>query len=217
MEGTLYITGQPDADRLLNTDGLALLLGMLLDQQVPMEWAFHGPHTLQQRLGHLDAGRIAGMDREAFVAVCCAKPAIHRFPAVMGRRIHDVCRALVDGYGGRAEALWEDVTDGADLLARLRALPGFGDEKARIFLALLAKRQGVTPPGWREAAGPFGDDTPRSVADIHDEASLAVVREWKRATKAAGRDKQDRPVAAQAPPPAKQKPAPRPRSRAEKA
>ena len=200
MAGTLYITGDADADRLLNTDGLALLVGMLLDQQVPMEWAFHGPATLKLRLGHLDAGRIAALDQEAFVQVCCAKPAIHRFPAVMGRRIHDVCRVLVDDYGG---AVWDAVTDGADLLARLRGLPGFGEEKARIFLALLAKRQGVTPAGWREAAGPFGDDTPRSVADIHDEASLAVVREWKRAAKAAGRDKQDRALAATPTPPPK--------------
>jgi uncharacterized HhH-GPD family protein len=194
MPGTLFITGDAEADRLLNTDGAALLIGMLLDQQVPMEWAFRGPATLRERLGHLDPGQIAAMDREDVVAVCCAKPAIHRFPASMGGRIHELCGALVDGYGGRADALWDGVADGAELFRRLRALPGFGDEKARIFVALLAKRQGVAPAGWREAAGPFGDDVPRSVADIHDEASLAVVREWKRTTKAAGRDKQDRPL-----------------------
>jgi len=196
VAGTLAITGDTDADRLLNTDGLALLVGMLLDQQVPMEWAFRGPATLRERLGHLDATHIAAMDPEAFVAVCAAKPAIHRFPAAMGRRIHDLCTVLTDRYGGRSERVWTGVADGAELYCRLRDLPGFGDEKARIFVALLGKRQGVHPPGWREAAGVFGDDTPRSVADCHDAASLAEVRAWKKATKAAGRDKQDRPLPA---------------------
>lgn len=199
MTGTLYITGEPDADRLLNTDGLALLLGMLLDQQVPMEWAFKGPATLHERLGHLDAARIAAMDPEAFVAVCCDKPAIHRFPASMGRRIHELCVALTDRYDGDATHLWAGVTDGADLYARLRELPGYGEEKSMIFLALLAKRQGVAPAGWREAAGKFGDDVPRSVADISDPVSLGKVREWKKAQKAAKKDKQDRPLAAGAP------------------
>ena len=110
--GTLYITGDPAADDLLNTDGTALLLGMLLDQQVPMEWAFAGPATLQARLGHLDARRIAAMDVEDFVAVCATKPAIHRFPASMGRRIHDVCVVLAEQYDGRAERIWADVADG---------------------------------------------------------------------------------------------------------
>lgn len=194
MPGTLYITGEADADRLLNTDGLALLVGMLLDQQVPMEWAFKGPATLRDRLGHLDATHIAAMDPEAFVTVCCDKPAIHRFPASMGRRIHELCTALADRYDGRAEAVWTGVTDGAELYRRLRELPGYGEEKSQIFLALLAKRQGVAPAGWREAAGKFGDDVPRSVADIHDVASLGKVREWKKAAKAAKRDKQDRPL-----------------------
>ena len=192
--GTLYITGEPDADLLLNTDGLALLSGMLLDQQVPMEWAFMGPATLRARLGHLDAGRIAAMDQEAFVTVCCDKPAIHRFPAAMGRRMHELCGVLVERYGGRADAVWDGVATGDELYARVRALPGFGDEKAKIFLALLAKRQGVAPLGWREAAGKFGDDVPRSVADISDPASLDKVREWKKAQKAAKKDKQDRPL-----------------------
>jgi uncharacterized HhH-GPD family protein len=196
MAGTLYITGEPAADRLLNTDGLALLAGMLLDQQVPMEWAFMGPATLRKRLGHLDATRIAAMDQQAFVTVCCDKPAIHRFPAAMGRRMHDLCGVLVEQYGGRAETVWKGVTTGDELYTRLRALPGFGDEKAKIFLALLAKRQGVAPDGWREAAGKFCDDVPRSVADISDPASLDKVREWKKAQKAAKKDKQDRPLAA---------------------
>jgi uncharacterized HhH-GPD family protein len=195
MTGTLYITGDPEADQLLNVDGTALLIGMLLDQQVPMEWAFAGPNTLKARLGHLDATKIAAMDQEAFVAVCCEKPAIHRFPASMGRRIHDVCAALVSDFGGRAEGVWEGVETGAELYARLRTLPGYGDEKAKIFVALLGKRMGVQPAGWQDAAGKFGDDVPRSVADVHDTTSLGKVREWKKAQKAAKRDKQDRPVA----------------------
>jgi uncharacterized HhH-GPD family protein len=194
MTGTLYITGDAAADHLLNVDGTALLIGMLLDQQVPMEWAFAGPATLQARLGHLDATRIAAMDQEAFVTVCCDKPAVHRFPASMGRRIHEMCAVLTSDFGGRGEGVWDGVTTGADLYARLRTLPGYGDEKAKIFVALLGKRMGVQPDGWEAAAGTFGDATPRSVADIHDTDSLAKVREWKKAAKAAKRDKQDRPV-----------------------
>ena len=147
MAGSLYITADPEADGLLNRDGTALLIGMLLDQQVPMEWAFAGPATLHRRLGHLDAGRIAAMDVDDFVGVCCAKPAIHRFPASLGRRIHQLCTVLTDEYGGHGEAVWSGVADGAELLARLRALPGYGDEKARIFVAILAKTQGVAPAG----------------------------------------------------------------------
>jgi uncharacterized HhH-GPD family protein len=194
MTGDLYITGDVDADALLNSDGTALMIGMLLDQQVPMEWAFRGPHTLRGRLGHLDAGRIAAMDEDDFVAVCCEKPAIHRFPASMGRRIHTLCTVLTDDYGQRAETIWADEPAAAEMVRRLRALPGFGEEKSKIFTALLAKRQGVRLDGWQRAAGAFGDDTPRSVADIHDAGSLAVVREWKQAQKAAKKDKQDRPL-----------------------
>jgi len=194
VAGTLYITGDVDADSLLNSDGTALLVGMLLDQQVPMEWAFAGPATLRARLGHLDPARIAAMEQEAFVAVCCEKPAIHRFPASMGRRIHDLCRALVADFGGRGEGVWEGVRTGEELYRRLRTLPGYGDEKARIFVALLGKRMGVRPRGWREAAGAFGDATPRSVADSTSPATLVKVREWKQAAKAAKRDKQDRPL-----------------------
>jgi uncharacterized HhH-GPD family protein len=194
MAGTLYITGDETADELLNTDGNALLLGMLLDQQVPMEWAFKGPATLRDRLGHLDPAKIAAMDVDEFVAVCCEKPAIHRFPGSMGKRIHAVCTALVDDYDGDATNLWADVADGTELYRRLKALPGYGDEKSKIFVALLAKTQGVAPDGWQRAAGKFGDDVPRSVADIHDETSLGEVREWKKAQKAAKKDKQDRPI-----------------------
>ena len=192
MTGDLYITGDPDKDRLLNTDGTALLIGMQLDQQVPMEWAFMGPTTLRQRLGHLDATRIAAMDQERFVAVCCDKPAIHRFPAVMGRRIHAMCAVLADRYGGRPEQLWMTAATGADLYRRLRELPGYGEEKAQIFVALLAKRFGVRPKGWRAAAGVFADDQPRTIADCRDPESLARVREWKRIQREAKKDKQGR-------------------------
>ena len=195
MSGTLFITGDPAADELLNADGTALLIGMLLDQQVPMEWAFTGPATLRARLGHLDPARIAAMDDEAFVSVCCEKPAIHRFPASMGRRVHALCAALTERFDGRGAAVWSGVGTGAELSARLRTLPGFGDEKTKIFIALLGKRFGVRPPGWEAAAGVFADEQPRSVADIDDAASLARVREWKKAAKAAKRDKQDRPLA----------------------
>ena len=191
MQGTLFITGDPEADRLLNTEPLAALLGMLLDQQVPMEWAFTGPSFLKARIGRLDAAEIAAMDPDEFLVHAKGPRAIHRFPGSMAKRVQQVCQALVDGYDGRAENLWADVSSGAELLARLKALPGFGDEKAKIFVALLAKRFGVQPEGWREAAGPFGDDTPRSVADVHDAASLAEVRAWKKAKKAAGQTKQD--------------------------
>ena len=196
MPGTLYITGDEATDGLLNSSGTALLIGMQLDQQVPMEWAFVGPATLRDRLGHLDASKIAAMDVEEFVAVCAAKPAIHRFPAAMGRRIHELCTVLDDEYEGDGANIWAGVTSGAELYKRLRALPGYGDEKSKIFVAILAKTQGVAPDGWQPAAGKFGDDSPRSVADVHDPATLAQVREWKKAQKAAKRDKQDRPVKA---------------------
>ena len=195
MLGTLYITGDTEADALLNTDGTALLIGMLLDQQVPMEWAFAGPATLRRRLGHLDAGRIAAMDEEAFVAVCCDRPAIHRFPASMGRRIHSLCTSLVTDFGGDGVAVWSDAATGDELYARLRRLPGYGEEKARILIAILGKRMDVRPAGWDGAAGVFADDRPRSVADIRDPETLATVRQWKQAAKAAKRDKQDRPLA----------------------
>jgi uncharacterized HhH-GPD family protein len=195
MAGTLHVTGDAEADRLLNRDGTALLVGMLLDQQVPMEWAFTGPRTLSVRLGHLDARKIAAMDREAFVAVCCEKPAIHRFPASMGRRIHELCTVLDRRYRGKGADVWRGITSGDELYQRLRELPGYGDEKAKIFVAILGKRMGVQPDGWRAVAGPFGDDVPRSVADIDSPAALEKVRSWKQAQKVAKRDKQDRPLA----------------------
>lgn len=192
--GTLYITGDPEADGLLNRDGTALLIGMLLDQQISMELAFAGPSKLRDRLGHLDARRIASLDPDSFVAICSAPPAIHRFPASMARRIHDLCQVLTEQYGGSGENVWNGVADAGELARRLRALPGFGDEKTRIFIAVLGKRMGVQPPGWRAAANPFGDDQPRSVADIDSPEALAEVRAWKKAQKAANRDKQGRPL-----------------------
>ena len=198
MTGDLYITGDTEADTLLNRDGTALLIGMQLDQQVPMEWAFMGPRTLHQRLGHLDPNAIAALDEAQFVAVCCAKPAIHRFPAVMGRRIHGMCGVIADRYDGRSERLWIDTTSGDELFHRLRELPGFGEEKSQIFVALLAKRFGILPPGWKAAAGVFADSEPRTIADCHDPESLARVREWKRAQREARKDKQGRPSAQRA-------------------
>ncbi|MEO6570035.1 MAG: HhH-GPD-type base excision DNA repair protein, partial [Ilumatobacteraceae bacterium] len=194
MPGDLYITADAAADRLLNDDPNALLIGMLLDQQIPLEWAFLGPATLRERLGHLDPGRIATMDVDDLVEVACRTPAIHRFPAVMARRLHALCNVLVRDHRGSASSLWADGPDGAVLHRRLLALPGFGDEKSKIFIALLAKRQGVAVPGWEISAGVFADDQPRSIADTHDAASLSAVRAWKAAQKAVGKDKQDRPV-----------------------
>ena len=188
--GTLAVTGDPDADRLVNTDPLALLLGMLLDQQVPMEWAFKGPRTLHDRLGGLDCAAIAAMDPDEFEAHCRTKPAIHRFPASMAKRIQAVCAHLVEHYEGDAEALWRGESDGAVVFDRLRELPGYGEEKSKIFLAILVKRMGIQLDGWERRAGAFADDTPRSVADIDSPESLARVREWKKAQKAKGKTKQ---------------------------
>ena len=187
----LAVTGKPDADALLNRDPLALLLGMLLDQQVPMEWAFTAPFTLEQRLGHLDVTRIVAAGPEALSAAFCAKPAVHRYPAAMATRAYALCQHLVDEYGAQPAAVWQDVETGDELYRRLRALPGFGDEKAKIFLAVLGKRCGITPPGWAERALPFSDSTPRSVADIDGPESLQRVRTWKKEQKAKGKGKQD--------------------------
>jgi len=191
MKGTLAVTGDADADELLNTDPLALLIGMLLDQQVPMEWAFLGPSLLRQRLGKLDAAEIAAMDPDEFLVVAKGPRAIHRFPGSMATRVQQLCAHLVEHYGGDAEAVWRDVPTGEELFARLKALPGYGDEKAMIFTALLAKRVGVAPKGWEEAAGPFADDEPRSVADVDSRESFAQVRAWKQARRKAGKSKQE--------------------------
>ncbi len=193
-EPTMPVTGDPEADQLLVDDPLARLIGMLLDQQVPMEWAFRGPYTLRERLGagsRLDATTIAAMPPADVETVFRAKPALHRYPASMGKRTHALCQHLVEEYGGDAASVWRDAGDGAQLYQRLRALPGYGDEKAKIFLAILGKRLGVAPPGWEEAAAPFSDATPRSVADIDSPEAFRRVREWKTAQKAKKRSKAD--------------------------
>ena len=187
------ITGDDAADRLLQDEPLALLIGMLLDQQVPMEWAFKGPATLKARLGRLDAGEIAAMDVDAFVEVCVAKPAIHRFPGSMGKRVHAVCVVIEEEYDGDAAAIWTGAADAKDLMKRLRALPGYGAEKSKIFMAILAKRFGVTPEGWEQVALPFSDEEPRSVADVDSPETLSKVRDWKKMMKAAKKSKADAP------------------------
>ncbi|HEY3438722.1 MAG TPA: HhH-GPD-type base excision DNA repair protein [Actinotalea sp.] len=189
MVTPLRLTGDPDADRLLDTDPFALLVGMLLDQQVTMESAFAGPHKIAVRMGGLDVHRIADADPEEFASLCATPPAVHRFPGSMAGRIQAVARAVLDAYDGDVSRLWsEGSPDGREVLRRLTALPGFGDQKARIFLALLGKQRGVQPAGWREAAGAYGEEgSRRSIADVTDEASLAAVRDTKRAAKAAAR------------------------------
>ncbi|MDM4763040.1 HhH-GPD-type base excision DNA repair protein [Galbitalea sp. SE-J8] len=194
MSPSLHITGETDADRLLSDEPLALLLGMLLDQQVAMETAFAGPLKVSERLaaagiGAFTARVIADADPDALRALFAESPAVHRFPGSMADRAQALARALVDDWDGDARALWtRDAPTGAEVLKRLKALPGFGDQKARIFLALLGKQYGLTASGWREAAGAYGEEGSfRSVADITSTESLARVREHKRAAKAAAK------------------------------
>ncbi|BCL21501.1 HhH-GPD-type base excision DNA repair protein [Streptomyces tuirus] len=190
MDVTLHLAQDPEADALLGRSPLAALVGMLLDQQVPMEWAFKGPATIAQRLGtdDLDAHEIAAYDPEAFAALLSQKPAVHRYPGSMAKRIQQLCQYLVEHYDGDAEAVWKDVATGKDLLKRLAELPGFGKQKAQIFLALLGKQLGVRPTGWREAAGSYGEpDSFRSVADITGPESLVKVRAHKQEMKAAAK------------------------------
>ena len=190
--GTLAVTGDEAADGLINEDPLALLLGMLLDQQIPMEWAFMGPRRLADRLGSdLDAHDISARDPEAFAALVKAKPALHRFPGSMASRMQALCRHVADRYDGDAGGVWADANTGVQLFGRLRDLPGYGDEKARILTAVLAKRFGVSPEGWEEQAGAFSDDQPRSVADIDGSQALQRVRAWKKEQKARGKRKDE--------------------------
>ena len=183
----LRLTGDPEADHLLTDDDNALLIGMVLDQQVPMEKAFSGPLVIAQRMGgSFDVVKIAAMSEDEFVAMCAQRPAIHRFPAAMGKRIYQVCRVLTDRYDGQAANLWNQARSGEEVKSNLAGLPGFGADKAAIFTAVLGKRRGVTPEGWRTAAGYYGEPgTYRSVADIVDDESLQKVRETKRSVKAA--------------------------------
>ncbi len=186
----LPLTGDPEADNLLETDPLALLIGMLLDQQVPMERAFHSPYDLKERLGgRLDAAEIAEADPEQMAALFAQRPALHRFPGSMAARTQELCRRIADDYGGEAERVWTTAATGKELFANLRRLPGFGEQKARIFVALLAKRLGVQPPGWEDVAGAYGARGWFSVADIDGPDALARVREHKRAQKAEAKAK----------------------------
>jgi uncharacterized HhH-GPD family protein len=178
-----------DANKLLSTDPLALLIGMVLDQQVPLEKAFSSPHVLAQRLGHAPtAVELAEFDPDALIAIFAKPPALHRFPKAMAARVQEVCRALVENYDGEAANLWADVADGTELLKRVASLPGFGKQKSQIFVALLGKQYGVEPAGWREAAGAYGDvGSFKSVADIVDGESLGKVRAYKKEMKAAAK------------------------------
>ena len=185
----LRLSQDPEADELLSRDPLALLIGMVLDQQIPLERAFKSPYDLRERLGgRLDPVEIASMDPDRLAEVFSRPPALHRFPAANARRVQDLCRIVVEQYGGRADAVWTSAKDGRELLANVKALPGFGEQKARIFVALLGKQLGVRPPGWREAAGDFAaDGSHLSVADITDPESLARVRRYKQEQKAAAK------------------------------
>jgi uncharacterized HhH-GPD family protein len=185
----LWLSGEKDADRLLEERPLALLIGMVLDQQVPFERAFAAPMELQRRLGKpLSAKAIASTDPEVLRELFSRTKALHRFPGAMADRVQQLCTIVVDEWGGKAETIWTTAKDGDELLQRLRALPGFGDQKARIFLALLGKQLGCRPRGWRAAASPYGDaGTTMSVADISSAASMEKVRSFKRAAKAAHR------------------------------
>jgi uncharacterized HhH-GPD family protein len=184
----ITITGDAEADALLDESPFALLTGMLLDQQVPMETAFAGPAKLRDRLGRLDPATIAGIDPDRLAEIMKQTPAVHRFPGSMAGRLQALAAAIVSDWGGDAAAIWtRGDPDGAEVLRRLKALPGFGEQKARIFLALLGKRKDLQAPGWREAAGDYGAEGFRSVADIVDADSLARVREHKRAMKAAAK------------------------------
>lgn len=191
---SLHLTGDDAADTLLTENPFALLIGMLLDQQIPMETAFAGPAKLRDRLGAIDPAAIAGYDPDAFLEAFRMSPAVHRFPGSMAARVQSLAAAVRDDWDGKAEAIWTsagpdgDRPDGPEILRRLQALPGFGEQKARIFLALLGKQLGLTASGWREASGAYGEaGAHRSIADITDAESLRLVRETKKAAKAAAK------------------------------
>ena len=186
----LNITGDPEADALLDQSPFALLTGMLLDQQIPMETAFAGPAKLRDRLGSLDPATVAALDPDKLAEVMKQTPAVHRFPGSMAARVQALAAAIVSDWGGDTAAIWtQGDPDGAEVLRRLKALPGFGEQKAKIFLALLGKQKGLTAAGWQRAAGDYGSEGYRSAADIVDADSLARVREHKRAMKAAAKGK----------------------------
>jgi uncharacterized HhH-GPD family protein len=182
---TLHLTQDDAADEVLSASPFALLMGMLLDQQFPMERAFAGPAKILDRFGTLDPAAIAAAPPEDFTELCATPPAVHRFPGAMANRIQELARIVVHTYGGDAAALWESAGSGAELLDRLQALPGFGRQKAQIFVALLGKQLDVRPSGWETAAGHYAEDGSfRSVADVRDQTSLDRVRAFKKAQKA---------------------------------
>ncbi len=185
----LQLTQDPASDELLSEDPFALLTGMLLDQQIPMETAFAGPRKIVERIGGIDPRTIADYDPDGFAEMFAKTPAVHRFPGSMSKRVQDLARTITDEYGGDTARLWLDGDpDGAEVLRRLKALPGFGEQKAKIFLALLGKQYGVTPTGWREAAGDYGKaGTHMSIADVVDKGSLDEVRAYKKKMKAAAK------------------------------
>lgn len=184
----LTIAQHEAADALLSEDPFALLVGMLLDQQVPMERAFAGPATLRDRFGSLEPETVAGAEPSRFADLCATPPAIHRYARSMAGRIQSLAAVVRDDYDGRAERIWTEADSGSDLVRRLEALPGFGVQKARIFAALLGKQLAVRPPGWQEACGAYAErGSFRSVADVVDATSLRKVREFKKQAKAAAR------------------------------
>ncbi|WP_370949731.1 HhH-GPD-type base excision DNA repair protein [Amycolatopsis sp. cg5] len=191
MKRELKLTGEAEADQLLSEDPFALLVGMLLDQQIAMEIAFIGPRKIADRMDGFSITKIAETDVETFVELCVTPPAIHRYGGSMARRVHALAEHIVENYDGDTEAIWTSgrpKPDGPEVLKRLKALPGFGEQKAKIFLALLGKQRGVLPKGWREAAGAYGDrGSRRSIADVTSKETLAEVRAFKKAAKAAAK------------------------------
>jgi uncharacterized HhH-GPD family protein len=186
----IQITGDPHADEVLSDNPFALLVGMMLDQQYPMEHAFRGPAKVLDRFGSIEPAAIAAADTDGFKALCSTPPAIHRFPGSMAARLQELAGLVEDRYDGHAERLWTEATSGAELLERVMELPGFGKQKAQIFTALLAKQLGVRPAGWELAVGDYALDGYRSVADVVDPASLQKVRAYKQEKKAAAKARQ---------------------------
>jgi len=210
----LRLSQDPDADALISSDAFALLVGMVLDQQVPLEWAFSAPLELKRRLGSaFDVTRLAAMDPVRLASLFSAKPALHRYPGSMATRVHELARLVAERYGGNAADVWRGAATGAELFRRIRELPGFGEQKAKIFVALLGKQLGVRPPGWETVSAPFSDrDSTRSVADITGPDSLAQVRAFKADAKAAHKRAQAGAGRAQQTGPAKKSTAKAPRS-----
>ena len=180
----IHITGDEHADQVLDENPFALLTGMLLDQQFPMERAFAGPAKILDRFGSIDAAQVAAADPEQFASLCSEPPAVHRFPGSMAERVLSVARIVVEVHDGHAERIWTEAADAKDLLKRITNLPGFGKQKAQIFIALLAKQRGVRPEGWEGVVGDYSLEGYRSVADLVDEASLQKVRAFKQEKKA---------------------------------